>query len=100
MALIGSADTRALFLAAVMVMAMVLEPYPVQGLDANCFDLRGGTCDETTICPMVCKSNGYVDPVVNCQSSRVCCCKVKLGPPGSRGQPAAVAPVEPVDLKM
>nr|TKW08870.1 hypothetical protein SEVIR_6G053400v2 [Setaria viridis] len=100
MALIGSADTRALFLAAVMVMAMVLEPNSVQGLAGNCIDLKGGTCDETTVCPMVCKSVGYVDPVVNCQSSGVCCCKVKLGPPASRGQPAAEAPVEPVDLKM
>ncbi|OEL37061.1 hypothetical protein BAE44_0001922, partial [Dichanthelium oligosanthes] len=38
--------------------------------------LYGGTCDKQT-CTMVCKSNGYVDPVVKCQSSGTCCCLAK-----------------------
>ncbi|KAF8670039.1 hypothetical protein HU200_051230 [Digitaria exilis] len=95
MALIRSADAKALFMAAVLVMAMVLSPYPAQGDKDNCIDLRGMPCNEET-CVMACKSWGYVDPVVRCEPNDLCCCFVKLPPASSQSQlaPAAVEDVE------
>ncbi|KAG0522583.1 hypothetical protein BDA96_07G049700 [Sorghum bicolor] len=86
-------DSRALFLAVTMVMAMFLSPYPAQGQQKaagfvvythakNCVNLYGVKCDKKT-CTEMCQSQGYVNPVVKCspprtrQSSGQCCCFVK-----------------------
>ncbi|PAN33706.1 hypothetical protein PAHAL_6G039400 [Panicum hallii] len=92
-ALLGNADARALLLAAIMVMAMVLSPAdPAQAQDVNCIDLRGSTCDQPT-CTRACKAASYVDPVVKCKSAHICCCFVKC----CGGKRLAMDAVEPVD---
>ncbi|WVZ95007.1 hypothetical protein U9M48_040820 [Paspalum notatum var. saurae] len=69
-------DARALFLAATIVMAMVLSPLPAQaGRQENCYGLLGGQCNQDT-CTKVCKANGYVDPRAECNGSGECCCWV------------------------
>ncbi|KAG2576836.1 hypothetical protein PVAP13_6NG060300 [Panicum virgatum] len=78
-ALLGNADARALLLAAIVAMAMVLSPDPAQAQAINCIDLRNGPngkCDQAT-CTRACKAASYVDPVATCKSAHICCCLVK-----------------------
>ncbi|TVU42892.1 hypothetical protein EJB05_09316, partial [Eragrostis curvula] len=78
MALLRNKDAMALFLAAIIVQALVFSPYPALG-QANCGVLKG--CNVTT-CGQVCKAKGYVDFIANCKkvsspgkkTDELCCC--------------------------
>ncbi|KAG0522582.1 hypothetical protein BDA96_07G049600 [Sorghum bicolor] len=78
MALLKSNDTRALFLAAIVVMAMVLTPCPAHGAnDEKCEHMPGCTISK---CRDRCKQWGYGNPVINCWNTPpdtvldTCCC--------------------------
>ncbi|KAL6840895.1 hypothetical protein ACP4OV_029421 [Aristida adscensionis] len=72
-----SRNTRALILAAIMVVAMILSPCHAQ---ENCFGLAG--CSDVS-CTRYCETQGYVNPVVHCRKAPpgqlfdTCCCYVK-----------------------
>ncbi|KAL6840894.1 hypothetical protein ACP4OV_029420 [Aristida adscensionis] len=78
MALPTNKSTRALFLVAIVVMAIFLPSSPAAaGGDEKCSNLAGCTIDS---CRNVCKSQGFANPVVNCwqqpgsQGYDTCCC--------------------------